>query len=54
MKPIGKESEYNKNKRKNKLRAIRRPEVYGGQFLRVKNSLSRFPAQRQVLMEKKL
>lgn len=52
MKPIRKGGEYDKNKRENKLRAIRAREVGGGEFSRVKNGLSRFPAKLQVLWKK--
>lgn len=34
-----------KNERKNKLRAIQVRAVRGGEFLRVKNGLSRLPAK---------
>ena len=52
MKPIEKGREYNKNERKNNLRAIRGREVDGGEFLRVKNGLSRFSAKLQILWKK--
>lgn len=53
MKPIGKGREYeNKNERKNNLRTICGQEVAGGEFLRVKNGISRFPVKPQVLLQK--
>ena len=52
MRPIGKGRKYNENERKNKLRSIRGREVGGGEFLRVKIGLSRFPAKLQVLWKK--